>query len=156
MQRKKLEKEKRDKEKYEMAEFGPVTSIEGPLPLYEKAGALVVQDSRRVYYARNNETPTMIAKKFGVSSGKIVYDNRQLYPTLEINSRLRPRTLLVLPKEEPKEETTDCSTPEINETSQKEAVHSLHEYTRESIVSTKNAPCESVNKLDTEPVSIVL
>lgn len=155
-QRKKLEKEMRDKEKYEMAEFGPMTSIDGPLPLYDKAGALVIQDSRRVYYARNNETPQMIAKKFGVSSGKIVYDNRQLYPTLERNSRLRPRTLLVLPTEEPKEEAADCSTTEISETSQKEAVHSSHAHTRESIVPTQSEPCESVNKSDTESFSVAL
>lgn len=152
MQRKELEKER---QKYELARFGPATSIEGPFPLCDKASALVVQDSRRVYFARNNETPLVIAKKFGVPAGKIVQDNRQLYPTLQGTSRFLPKTAVVLPKEE----ITVGSTNETNETSttsQKEKVHSVHMRTKTDAVSTQNESCEPVYKSDEESVSVTL
>jgi hypothetical protein len=108
-----------------------------------------------VYFARNNETPLVIAKKFGVPAGKIVQDNRQLYPTLQGTSRFLPKTAVVLPKEE----ITVGSTNETNETSttsQKEKVHSVHMRTKTDAVSTQNESCEPVYKSDEEQVSVTL
>jgi hypothetical protein len=59
-----------------------------------------VQESRRVYFAVDNDTPLAIEKKVGVAAGRIVYDNRRLYPTLNKISRLKPLTAIVLPLEE--------------------------------------------------------
>ena len=87
-------------EKQEKKKFGDRTTYWGPFPEGEKAGALIAQDTRRVYVAKNDETPSIIAKRFGVPVGKVVYDNRPNYPSLRENTRLKPLTLIVLPLEE--------------------------------------------------------
>jgi hypothetical protein len=67
------------------------------LPASLIPGTLKQQRARRVYFAEDNETPVDIARKFGVSVDKIVYDNCVGLPSLRKNSRLMPLTPIVLP-----------------------------------------------------------
>jgi hypothetical protein len=56
-----------------------------------------VQETRRVYFALDNDTPLDIAEKFDVPVGKIVYDNRKNYNSLKETSLLKLLTAIVLP-----------------------------------------------------------
>jgi hypothetical protein len=84
--------------------YGNRTSCKGPFPDCDEPGTLIVQETRRVYFAVDDETPSDIAGKFDVSVGKIIYDNQWKYRTLKRMSRLKSLTAIVLPLEETGEE----------------------------------------------------
>lgn len=95
-------KERRAKEaeesqkQHEKELYGERTSCHN-LPVSLLPGALEQQQTRRVYFAEDDETPVDIARKFGVSVDKVIYDNCVALPSLKKKSRLEPLTPIVLP-----------------------------------------------------------
>jgi len=100
---------RRDRKKLEKELYGKRTSRELPFPACLETGELYVQETRRVYFAEDDETPLDIAEKFKVPIGKILYDNGQHFRGLKMTSRLMPLTIIVLPLEE-----TDSSAKKPN------------------------------------------
>ena len=80
--------------------YGHHTLWDGPFPHCEESGTHIVEGTRRVYFAMNNDTPLDIAEKFGVPVGKVMYDNRLMYHGLKERAHLKPLTVIVLPLEE--------------------------------------------------------
>jgi hypothetical protein len=99
-QRRQKNKDRAMRREHETKKFGDRTTYWGPFPECEEPGSLILQDTRRVYFAKNDETPSAIAEQFGVPVGKVVYDNLLNYGSMKENTPLKPLTLIVLPLEE--------------------------------------------------------
>jgi len=81
--------------------YGPPTDVSN-LPLINDVAAIQpgtfrIESKRILYFALNNETPAMIAKKANIPVGKVLYDNRKSYETLMIYDKLYSKTPIVLP-----------------------------------------------------------
>jgi hypothetical protein len=82
--------------------YGPSIISLDDLVQYEKpvyVGTLVTDYAkhRRVYIARENDTPRYIATRFGVETARVLYDNRRQFPEINACSKLRRYTTIVLP-----------------------------------------------------------
>lgn len=87
-------------DQYRRNVYGKRTPCQGPFPRCKEPGTLFEQEQRRVYFAEDDDTPLDIADKFGVSVGKIIYDNEFNLNGLKGTSRLEPLAVVVLPPEE--------------------------------------------------------
>ncbi|CAB9505537.1 expressed unknown protein [Seminavis robusta] len=82
--------------------YGPATSVENLPTVFMTRlvpnGTLQRQRNRLIYFARDDERPLCIAEKFQIPVGKIMYDNRRVWPQLKTSSRLKKNTPVVLPR----------------------------------------------------------
>jgi hypothetical protein len=89
-------KEAKEKEKAHRQRFGKRLPRTG-IPPCDVPGIVRTFETRRIYYAEDDEQPVVIADAFDIDVDCLLYHNRGNYPNIEKNSRLKPGTPIVLP-----------------------------------------------------------